>query len=97
MRDEAQKVFDSIHLDDDDVEEKVRNDYDNSLLSVESYTIKSFVFGTGGPHYEVEIKLDAEGEPISGAYVYADWNSHYSEAMTEDELEIFCNVNYIGG
>lgn len=101
MRDKAQEVFDAQNAsvagdykDEKDLED-LRVAYENSLLCVDEYTTKEFIFGTGGPHYSVEIKLDKNGDVVSGKYIFKDWNTYYSKSMTAEELDVFCSVTYI--
>ncbi len=52
-----------------DHEDVVSDAIRESVLSIDTEITKSIVFGTGGPHSEIEITLSAELQPLRGRVV----------------------------
>jgi len=76
-----------------DHEELVGDKIREAVLCIDTEITKSVVFGTGGPHTEIEITLSEHGEPLRGRAV-GYWagdkvERHISEADTATIADYF--------
>jgi len=74
--------------------DEVTEAHEESILSIDQEIVVSVVYGTGGPHHEVEVTFSSEGEPLRGRvcgywegdqvtrFLSAEQTEAYAEALS---------------
>jgi len=74
---------DDIRYSDPDIDDRIYE----SVLSVDTEIIKSVVFGTGGPHTEIEITFSEGMEPLRGRAVGYWGGDKVERHISSDDAE----------
>ena len=97
-RDDLEQALEAISSDDPDDQDEGHAALEVMPLEIATETVYRIVLGTGGPHDEVAVSVNAHGDVVGGEYRYWWYGQpgHGTYELSADEAELWADAFAIG-